>query len=89
MNRTIVDLIVLLKVKYYCCAHNTSEFDSLDNLCMSVLFLEAMDLTYGAVMCMVCGDYVYDRDIEEIFRKQQRKSAKLLGKLWIMWLWIM
>ncbi|ELU07196.1 hypothetical protein CAPTEDRAFT_18184 [Capitella teleta] len=41
----------------------------------------SMDLTYGAILCRVCSDYVYDREIEELFRTQQRKSALLLGML--------
>ncbi|XP_014670712.1 PREDICTED: ubiquitin carboxyl-terminal hydrolase 22-like isoform X2 [Priapulus caudatus] len=36
----------------------------------------AVDLSYGAVMCFSCGDYVYDRELETIARDQRRKAAK-------------
>lgn len=39
-----------------------------------------MNLTYGAVMCMVCNNYVYDKEVEDICRALQQKSARLLGK---------
>ena len=44
-----------------------------------LFYIAAMDLTYGAILCTMCGDYVYDPEIEELFRQQQRKSARVLG----------
>ncbi|XP_006813337.1 ubiquitin carboxyl-terminal hydrolase 22-like [Saccoglossus kowalevskii] len=39
----------------------------------------AVDLSYGAVMCFICGDYVYDRDLEYIAREVKTKAAKSIG----------
>lgn len=39
----------------------------------------SMDLTYGAVYCNQCGDYVYDRELEAIARKHRMRAARLLG----------
>ena len=38
-----------------------------------------MDLVYGSIYCHICKDYVYDKELESICRKQKKKSAKFLG----------
>ncbi|XP_032816859.1 ubiquitin carboxyl-terminal hydrolase 22-like [Petromyzon marinus] len=39
----------------------------------------AIDLYHGTIYCFQCGDYVYDRDAEQIAREEQRKAWKLQG----------
>ena len=46
---------------------------------MYFVFL-AVDLTYGAVYCFACSDYVYDTDFEDIARKLHRRASGNKGK---------
>ena len=39
----------------------------------------AVELSYGAVYCFKCKDYVYDEDCEAIARTQATKAAYSLG----------
>ncbi|GAB1602415.1 ubiquitin carboxyl-terminal hydrolase 22-like [Argonauta hians] len=39
----------------------------------------AVDLSYGAVYCTPCGDYVYDKELEDLAKDQIRRSACSLG----------
>ncbi|XP_071443594.1 ubiquitin carboxyl-terminal hydrolase 22 [Hetaerina americana] len=39
----------------------------------------AVDLNYGMVYCFQCGDYVYEKDLENIAREHQMKATKSLG----------
>ncbi|KAJ8366502.1 hypothetical protein AAFF_G00353220 [Aldrovandia affinis] len=39
----------------------------------------AVDLLYGGIYCFVCQDYIYDKDMEQIAKEEQRKSWKLQG----------
>ncbi|KAG1704425.1 Ubiquitin carboxyl-terminal hydrolase 22 [Nymphon striatum] len=39
----------------------------------------AVDMSYGVLICFLCGDYVYDKELEIIAKRDKRKSAKLLG----------
>ena len=39
-----------------------------------------MDLSYGAVYCFLCGDYVYDEEFEMIARQQNKDAAKTIGQ---------
>ncbi|XP_077590561.1 ubiquitin carboxyl-terminal hydrolase 22-like isoform X5 [Stigmatopora nigra] len=39
----------------------------------------AIDLLYGGVYCFVCQDYIYDKDMEQIAKEEQRKAWKLQG----------
>ena len=40
-----------------------------------------MDLTHGVVYCFVCGDNVYDMEMEKIVVEQGVKAWKTLGEL--------
>lgn len=49
---------------------------------MSFPFLpshSAIDLLYGGIYCFVCQDYIYDKDMEQIAKEEQRKAWKLQG----------
>lgn len=46
---------------------------------MSFLFFPAIDLLYGGIYCFVCQDYIYDKDMEQIAKEEQRKAWKLQG----------
>uniref|UniRef100_T1ITV3 Ubiquitin carboxyl-terminal hydrolase n=1 Tax=Strigamia maritima TaxID=126957 RepID=T1ITV3_STRMM len=39
----------------------------------------AVDLSYGAVYCFQCGDYVYDTELESIAKSDKIKAARSLG----------
>lgn len=39
----------------------------------------AVDVSYGAVHCFTCGDYVYDKELEAVARKHRRRTARILG----------
>lgn len=39
----------------------------------------AVDMTYGMVHCFACGDYVYDKELDDIAKKLSRRSSSLLG----------
>uniref|UniRef100_A0A8C6KPY2 Ubiquitin carboxyl-terminal hydrolase n=1 Tax=Nothobranchius furzeri TaxID=105023 RepID=A0A8C6KPY2_NOTFU len=39
----------------------------------------AIDLLYGGIYCFVCQDYIYDKDMEQIAKEEQRKAWKLQG----------
>lgn len=39
----------------------------------------AADMTYGTIFCFECGDYVYDKELENIAQIQNEKAAKSLG----------
>lgn len=41
--------------------------------------LIAVDISFGTVYCYACKDYVYDKELEAISRKQRIRSAKQLG----------
>lgn len=43
------------------------------------LLLAAIDLLYGGIYCFVCQDYIYDKDMEQIAKEEQRKAWKLQG----------
>lgn len=43
------------------------------------LLLPAIDLLYGGIYCFVCQDYIYDKDMEQIAKEEQRKAWKLQG----------
>lgn len=45
----------------------------------SVIFA-AVDLSYGAVFCFACNDYIYDQDFEAIVKEERLKASKFLGK---------
>ncbi|GAA6071799.1 ubiquitin carboxyl-terminal hydrolase 22-like isoform X1, partial [Tachysurus ichikawai] len=38
-----------------------------------------IDLLYGGIYCFVCQDYIYDKDMEQIAKEEQRKAWKLQG----------
>ncbi|XP_028908138.1 ubiquitin carboxyl-terminal hydrolase 22 isoform X2 [Ornithorhynchus anatinus] len=39
----------------------------------------AIDLLYGGIYCFMCQDYIYDKDLEQIAKEEQRKAWKLQG----------
>nr|XP_023654218.1 ubiquitin carboxyl-terminal hydrolase 22-like [Paramormyrops kingsleyae] len=39
----------------------------------------AIDLLYGGIYCFVCQDYIYDKDMEQIAKEEQRKAWKMQG----------
>ncbi|KAK7111323.1 hypothetical protein V1264_010978 [Littorina saxatilis] len=39
----------------------------------------SVDLSYGTVYCYACGTFVYDEELENVARKQQRAAAATLG----------
>ncbi|XP_038842603.1 ubiquitin carboxyl-terminal hydrolase 22-like isoform X3 [Salvelinus namaycush] len=39
----------------------------------------AIDLLYGGIYCFVCQDYIYDKEMEQIAKEEQRKAWKLQG----------
>lgn len=43
------------------------------------LSFSAIDLLYGGIYCFMCQDYIYDKDIEQIAKEEQRKAWKLQG----------
>ncbi|TRY64549.1 hypothetical protein DNTS_008224 [Danionella cerebrum] len=43
----------------------------------------AIDLLYGGIYCFVCQDYIYDKDMEQIAKEEQRKAWKLQERLQI------
>lgn len=46
--------------------------------------LSAIDLLYGGIYCFVCQDYIYDKDMEQIAKEEQRKAWKMQGTaFWI------
>ncbi|MBN3311352.1 UB22A hydrolase, partial [Atractosteus spatula] len=38
-----------------------------------------IDLLYGGIYCFMCQDYIYDKDMEQIAKEEQRKAWKLQG----------
>ena len=42
-------------------------------------FILGIDLTYGVILCFLCGDYVYDDEIDEIARNEQKLACRSLG----------
>lgn len=40
----------------------------------------AIDLLYGGIYCFMCQDYIYDKDMEQIAKDEQRKAWKMQGK---------
>ncbi|RMC17613.1 hypothetical protein DUI87_05277 [Hirundo rustica rustica] len=38
---------------------------------------QAIDLLYGGIYCFMCQDYIYDKDMEQIAKEEQRKAWKL------------
>lgn len=49
------------------------------NLSLCLLSAIAIDLLYGGIYCFVCQDYIYDKDMEQIAKEEQRKAWKLQG----------
>uniref|UniRef100_A0A673XVZ4 Ubiquitin carboxyl-terminal hydrolase n=1 Tax=Salmo trutta TaxID=8032 RepID=A0A673XVZ4_SALTR len=45
----------------------------------------AIDLLYGGIYCFVCQDYIYDKDMEQIAKEEQRKAWKLQGEKYSTW----
>lgn len=45
----------------------------------SVSVLSAIDLLYGGIYCFMCQDYIYDKDMEQIAKEEQRKAWKMQG----------
>lgn len=45
----------------------------------AALPLPAIDLLYGGIYCFVCQDYIYDKDMEQIAKEEQRKAWKMQG----------
>lgn len=41
--------------------------------------ISVMDVEQGQVLCMACGDYVYDSEIGEIAQACKRKSRRSIG----------
>ncbi|KAI3364915.1 hypothetical protein L3Q82_001093 [Scortum barcoo] len=39
----------------------------------------AVDLLYGGIYCFMCQDYIYDKDMEQIAKEEQRKAWKMQG----------
>ncbi|RVE55648.1 hypothetical protein OJAV_G00234070 [Oryzias javanicus] len=39
----------------------------------------AVDLLYGGVYCFLCQDYVYDKEMEQISKEEQKKAWKMRG----------
>ncbi|RUS72708.1 hypothetical protein EGW08_019529 [Elysia chlorotica] len=39
----------------------------------------AIDVSYGIIYCFVCGDYVYDSELEELARAQCHRASASLG----------
>lgn len=43
------------------------------------LLFPAIDLLYGGIYCFMCQDYIYDKDMEQIAKDEQRKAWKMQG----------
>lgn len=41
----------------------------------------AIDLLYGGIYCFMCQDYIYDKDMEQIAKDEQRKAWKMQGTI--------
>lgn len=39
----------------------------------------AIDLLHGGIYCFMCQDYIYDKDMEQIAKEEQRKAWKMQG----------
>ncbi|XP_024120216.1 ubiquitin carboxyl-terminal hydrolase 22 isoform X2 [Oryzias melastigma] len=39
----------------------------------------AVDLLYGGIYCFLCQDYVYDKEMEQIAKEEQKKAWKMQG----------
>lgn len=46
----------------------------------------AIDLLYGGIYCFMCQDYIYDKDMEQIAKEEQRKAWKLQGLVFFKYL---
>lgn len=46
---------------------------------MDFFLFSAIDLLYGGIYCFMCQDYIYDKDMEQIAKEEQRKAWKLQG----------
>ena len=46
---------------------------------LSFSVLPAIDLLYGGIYCFMCQDYIYDKDMEQIAKEEQRKAWKMQG----------
>ncbi|XP_062914683.1 ubiquitin carboxyl-terminal hydrolase 22 isoform X4 [Mobula hypostoma] len=44
-----------------------------------IFCFQAIDLLYGGIYCFMCQDYIYDKDMEQIAKEEQRKAWKLQG----------
>ena len=44
-----------------------------------LIFLKAVDLTYGVVYCFLCGDYAHDEVLEKILRDERAKAWRSYG----------
>ncbi|XP_069784353.1 ubiquitin carboxyl-terminal hydrolase 22 isoform X2 [Narcine bancroftii] len=45
----------------------------------------AIDLLYGGIYCFMCQDYIYDKDMEQIAKEEQRKAWKLQARALESW----
>ena len=46
---------------------------------LSLSVFPAIDLLYGGIYCFMCQDYIYDKDMEQIAKEEQRKAWKMQG----------
>ena len=59
--------------------NNTALFVLLLCLSHTSSVLPAIDLLYGGIYCFMCQDYIYDKDMEQIAKEEQRKAWKMQG----------
>lgn len=68
---------------YYCAGKFICNYGTIclyPSLSLSLSFpLPAIDLLYGGIYCFVCQDYIYDKEMEQIAKEEQRKAWKLQG----------
>ena len=46
-----------------------------------VFTFSAVDMIYGMVSCFACGDYVYDKELDNLAKKLSQRSSSLIGKI--------
>lgn len=52
-----------------------------ESLVTQSCFFIAAELSYGAIYCFKCKDYVYDQDFERVARYQSKRAASSLGEM--------
>lgn len=63
-----------LECVFFGCINHIEEHFTDKRHCLSV------DVIYGNVLCLECGDYVYDSELEELRRANEREAGQLMNR---------